>query len=123
MGYSEFVSRYSPKRSRGSGSRIPVDPATQLHDLTVKLFDKGDGHGANWAEGAEALFRCAFAFLRNIPADSPAVASIARRAHDAAYNLMAGSEDSDAAYTAANAKPSRPAFTMADPVPGHDPSR
>lgn len=35
---------------------------------------------------------------------------------------MANREDSGAAYTAANSKPPRPAFTMADPVPGHDPS-
>lgn len=117
------MSRYSPKRSRGGGSRIAVDPATQLHDLTVKLFDKGDGHGANWAEGAEALFRCAFVFLRNIPADSPAVASIARRAHDAAYSLIAGSEDSGAPYKVTGAAASEPAFTMTDPAPAPERDR
>lgn len=120
------MSRPYGRRSRGGGgNRVQVDPATSLHDLTVKLFDKGDGHGANWAEGAEALFRCAFAFLRNIPADSPAVASIARRAHDAAYSVMAGCEDSGAPYKPAGTAtvPSKAAFTMTDPVPGHDPSR
>lgn len=118
------VARPYGRRSRGGGgNRVQVDPATSLHDLTVKLFDKGDGHGANWAEGAEALFRCAFVFLRNVPADSPAVASIARRAHDAAYSLMAGCEDSGAPYKAAGPAPSRAASTMVDPAPAPDRDR
>lgn len=112
-----------PKRSRGGGSRVQVDPATALHDLTTKLFDKGDGHGADWAAASEALFRCAFQFLRHVPPDDARGATIARRALDAATSLVAGSEDSGAAYTATNAKPSRPAFTMTDPAPAPDPHR
>lgn len=123
MRYSEFVSRYTPKRSRGGGGRVELDPATALHDLATKLFDQGDGHGADWAAASEALFRCAFAFLRHIPSDDTRGATIARRALDAATSLVAGSEDSNTAYTALTAKPLRPVFTMTDPAPNRDHKR
>ncbi len=112
------MSRSYGRRSRGGSGKVEVDPATQLHDVAAKLFDKGDGHGADWAAASEALFRCAFAFLRHVPPGDSRGQTIARRALDAATSLVAGSEDSGAAYTAPNARPPRPVFTMHEPAPG-----
>lgn len=112
------MSRSFGKRSRGGYGKVEVDPATKLHEMAAKLFDKGDGHGADWAAASEALFRCAFAFLRHVPPGDTRGASIARRALDASTSLVSGSEDSGTAYTASNARPSRPAFTMHEPGPG-----
>lgn len=114
---------YGQKRGgygRNGGGKVEIDPAIKLHELTVKLFDKGDGHGADWAAAAEVSFRCAFAFLRQVPPDDPRGATIARRALDAATGLVVGSEDSGTPYTATSARPPAPAFTMSDPSPGHD---
>ena len=97
-----------------------MEPATALHEAAVKLFDKGDGHGADWAAAAEASFRCAFAFLQQLPAGDADRAAMTRRVHDVAYNLMVGNPDSGTPYRSGNAGPSRPAFTMTDPAPGHE---
>lgn len=117
------MSRYPAKRSRGGGSRGQVDPALELRDLTTRLYDTGDGHGTDWVAAAIASFRVSFYALQNIPADSADRAAITRRAHDFAYNLMAGTPDSGTPFTAGGARPERAAFTMTDPEPGHDPHR
>lgn len=117
------MSRPYGRRSRGGGSRVQQEPATALHDQAVKLYDKGDGHGADWTNAAIDSFRIAFYFLQNLPADSPDRYTIARRVHDLSYALMADVEDSGAAWRAESAQPPKRRFTMADPAPEPGPRR
>ena len=115
---------YGQKRGgygRSGGGKVQMEPATALHEAAVKLFDKGDGHGAVWAAAAEAAFRCAFAFLQHVPAGNPDRAAMTQRVHDVAYTLLVGNIDSGTPYRSGGAKPAGPAFTMGDPAPGHDP--
>ena len=111
------MSRSYGRKPRGGGSGAPVDPAVSLRNQTVKLYDKGDGHGSDWAAAAIASLRVAFFCLQNLPEGDPNRAAITRRAHDFAYNLMAGSPDSDAPFTAGGDRPQRLVFSMTDPAP------
>lgn len=111
------MARTYGRKQRGGGSGVPVDPAVSLRDLTVKLYDKGDGHGADWAAAAIASLRVAFFCLQNLPADDPNRVAITRRAEEFAYNLMVGTPDSDAPFTAAGDRPQRLVFSMTDPAP------
>jgi hypothetical protein len=43
--------------------------AARVRGLVMKLFDKGDGDGANWRLCAESLFRVAFEALDRLPDD------------------------------------------------------
>ena len=111
------MARSYGRKPRGGGSGAPVDPAVSLRDLTVKLYDKRDGNGADWAAAAIASLRVSFFCLQNLPEGDPNRAAITRRAHDFAYNLMAGSPDSDAPFTATGDRPQRLVFSMTDPAP------
>jgi hypothetical protein len=59
----------------------------------MKLFDKGDGDGANWRLCAESLFRVAFEALDRLPDDQKK--RLASRVHAAAYDRASGNSDSD----------------------------
>jgi hypothetical protein len=54
----------------------------------------------DWAKVAATVFRVGFSSLRELPPDDKGQQSVARRAHEAAYSLMAGSPDSNTPYTA-----------------------
>ena len=90
---------YPSKRPRRTSQ--PVDPVTALRNYAIRLHEKGDGHGVDWARVAEACFRVGFGCLRELPPDDKGLHSVARRAHDAAYGLMTGSPDSGTPYMAA----------------------
>lgn len=117
------MARSYGRKPRDGGSGAPVDPAVSLRDQTIKLYDKRDGNGADWAAAAIASLRVSFFCLQNLPEDDPDRAAIARRAHEFAYNLMARTPDSDAPFTATGDRPQRLVFSMTDPAPEHDPSR
>jgi hypothetical protein len=93
------------------GRTPPPDPVTALRDFAIKLHDKGDGRGIDWARAAETVFRVAFSCLDEAKGDERA-RSVARRVHDGAYSRMAGSPDSETPYAAQS--PEAPQFT-ADP--------
>ena len=50
----------------------------------VSIFDKGDGHGADWRLLVESMFKAAFVMLDGVPEDQRR--SIARRVHEGSYN-------------------------------------
>ena len=80
-----------------------------LRAYAIKLYDKGDGNGVDWARVAGDCFRIGFGLLRELPPDDKGLHSVARRAHDASQSLMTGSPDSSTPYTAP--KPERPPST------------
>jgi hypothetical protein len=81
------VKRNRHKRAT-RGRMPPPDPVTALRDYAIKLHDKGDGHGADWARVVETAFRVWFLCL------DERAQTVARRVHDGAYNRLAGSPDS-----------------------------
>lgn len=105
-------------RPRSRRSAAPVDPATELHRLTVKLFDQGDGRAIDWPKAAEVLFKVAFRCLDEARGDDRAM-KVVRRVHDGAYNRLAGSPDSGMPYTS-DPLPRPPAGLVAGPEPEHD---
>ena len=89
----------NPVHRRGSRQKgPPADPVAALLAYAVKLHDKGDGHGVDWAKVAATGFRAAFLCLDNAKGDARAL-SVARRVHDGAYTRMTGSPDSATPYT------------------------
>ena len=115
--YSDRVRNYSGHRRAPRRSAQPADPVTALRAYAVKLHDKGDGHGVNWARVAASLVEAGMSCLRELPHDNNNVQTVARRAHDAAYSVMMGSPDSGTPYTAD--RPEAPPFT-ADAEPNSD---
>jgi hypothetical protein len=90
----------NPVHRRGPRRKAPpADPATALRDAAVKLHDRGDGHGVDWATAAAFLLKAAFSCLDEAKGDARAY-SVARRVHDGAYNRMSGSPDSATPYAA-----------------------
>jgi hypothetical protein len=83
---------------------------TALRAYAIKLHDKEDGHGVDWARVAETLFRVGFSCLRELPPGDKGLHSVARRAHDAAYSLMIDAPDSGTPYTAD--RPEKPPPTI-----------
>ena len=81
-----------PRGSRRSTAPPPAPPANaaegaaRVRGLVMKLFDKGDGDGANWRLCAESLFRVAFEALDRLPEDQKKV--LASRVHAGGYNRL-----------------------------------
>jgi hypothetical protein len=50
----------------------------------VSIFDKNDGHGADWRLLVESMFQAAFVMLDNLPEEVRQ--SVARRVHEGSYN-------------------------------------
>ncbi len=75
-----------------------------MRGLVMKLFDKGDGEGANWRLCAESLFRVAFDALDRLPDDQKK--TLARRVHAGAYDRLSGNSDGD--FSPSNSYPSGP---------------
>lgn len=67
----------------------------------MKLFDKGDGDGANWRLCAESLFRVAFEALDRLPDDHKK--RLAGRVHASAYDRLSG--NSNSAFAASKTGP------------------
>lgn len=89
-----------PPHRRGSRSGLPADPYTALRDYAIRLHDKGDGHGVDWAKVAETCCKVAFSCMRELPPGDKGLHNVARRAHDAAaYSLMTEAPDSGTPYT------------------------
>jgi hypothetical protein len=84
---------------RRSTAPPPAPPATaaegaaRVRGLVMKLFDKGDGDGANWRLCAESLFRVAFEALDRLPDDQRK--ALARRVHEGSYDRASGNSKSD----------------------------
>lgn len=115
--YIEDVARSYGRKRRGGSSGAPVDATVSLCDQTIKLYDKQDSNGADWAAEAIVSLQVAFFCLQNLPEDDPSRAAITRRAHDFAYSLMAGSPDSDAPFTATGDRPQRSGVLNDGPGP------
>jgi hypothetical protein len=64
-GVKEYSGHERSPRRRGP----PADPVTELRAYAVKLHDKGDGHGVDWAKVAEMALRVGFSCLRELPTD------------------------------------------------------
>jgi hypothetical protein len=75
--------------------------------LVMKLFDKGDGDGANWRLCAESLFRVAFDALDRLPDDQKK--ALARRVHAGAYDRVSGNSEGDFAASKTDAPAAGPA--------------
>ena len=88
-----------PRGSRRSTAPPPQPPANAaegaacVRGLVMKLFDKGDGEGANWRLCAESLFRVAFDALDRLPDDQKK--ALAGRVHAGAYDRLSGNPESD----------------------------
>jgi hypothetical protein len=72
-------------RKSGRSTAPPPQPpanaaegAARVRQVVMKLFDKGDGEGANWRLLAESLFRLAFEALDRLPDDQKQGARPAR---------------------------------------------
>ena len=84
------------KRSTAPPPQPPANAAegaARVRGLVMKLFDRGDGDGANWKLCAESLFRVAFEALDRLPDDQKK--ALARRIHAAAYDRLSGNPESD----------------------------
>jgi hypothetical protein len=63
----------NPVHRRGPRRKAPpADPATALRDAAVKLHDRGDGHGVDWATAAAFLLKAAFSCLDEAKGDARA---------------------------------------------------
>jgi hypothetical protein len=88
------------KGSRRSTAPPPQPPANaaegaaRVRGLVMKVFDKGDGDGANWRLCAESLFWVAFNALDRVP-DPDEKKALANRIYAAAYDRVSGNSDSD----------------------------
>lgn len=61
----------------------------RVRSFAVDLFDRREGHAADWPLVAETLFRAAFAALDEARADQRTV-SVLRRVHAGAYDRIVG---------------------------------
>lgn len=61
----------------------------QVRSHAIGLFDRCEGHAADWSLIAETLFRAAFAALDEVPANQRTV-SVLRRVHAGAYDRIVG---------------------------------
>lgn len=65
------------------------DPALRVRSFAVGLFDRPEGHAADWPLVAETLFRAAFAALDEASTDRRSV-SVLRRVQAGAYDRIVG---------------------------------
>lgn len=82
--------RRTTKRPR-KPSGPPADAkagGTAILAAAAKLYDRKDGHGADWQAVAEALFRAGFQVLDRLPDDQKQ--TMARRIHAGAYDRAVG---------------------------------
>lgn len=91
---------------------------TALRDYAIKLYDKGDGRGVDWAKVAETLMKVGFSCIDELPPNDDRAQQVVRRTHGGAYNRMAGTPDDGTPYTAD--RPERPPFNPAGPAPDYD---
>src|SRR4051794_8850048 len=97
--------------------------AAAVIKATVKLYDRSDGHGVNWREIAETLFKAAFDVLDRLPEDQKA--SVARRVHAGAYERVSGNLGTDLAPSktrpagAENAPSNTAVLKSSGPDPGN----
>lgn len=100
-----------------------AEGAARVRGLVMKLFDKGDGDGANWRLLAESLFKAAFDGLDRLPDDQKQ--ALARRVHAGAYERMAGHAEGEfsASKTADLKRDSGPSNTAGLQSPGPRPPR
>lgn len=98
--------RTAPPRLPAAPPADAAEGAARIRAALVKLFDRGDGTGADWHLTAESLFRCAFDLLDKLPEDERR--SVARRVHEGSYRRMVpGPVEGDSA--ASNSGPAGPA--------------
>lgn len=100
-------------KSRSRRSKPPAlpppstieDGAKRLGVAAVQVFDRLDGTGADWRLMVESMFKAAFSALDKLPEDDRR--RIAGRAHEGAYNRLAGNPEAsnrEALESAATAK-------------------
>ena len=74
---------------RQSGIEAEADPATLVRSYAIGLFERREGHAADWPLIAQALFQAAFAAVDEDKLDK-CVLSVLRRAHADAYDRIVG---------------------------------
>ena len=87
-----YGTRPLPARPTGSARMTgdaELDPATRLRSFAIGLFDRREGHAADWPLIAETLFRAAFAALDEVQADKRSL-SVLRRVLAGSYDRIAG---------------------------------
>ena len=76
--------RTSPPSLPAAPPRSAEEGAARVSAAVVSIFDKGDGHGADWRLLVESLFKAAFVMLDGLPEDERR--KIARRVHEGSYS-------------------------------------
>ena len=86
------------RRTTPPATQKPVDAATGaplVRKFMLKLFDREDGHAADWPMIAETLLREAFHALDQAPTD-PRTLAMLRRVHTGTYDRLAGNKPDSA---------------------------
>lgn len=82
--------------SNSMASEADLDPATRVRSYAIGLFNRREGHAADWPLVAETLFRAAFAALDEIRADTRML-SVLRRVHAGSYDRIVGNAPDETA--------------------------
>lgn len=82
-------SRFKAPCPRSGELETTLDAAMQVRSHAISLFDRREGHAADWPLIAETLLRAAFAALDEGSVDQRSV-SVLRRVHAGAYDRIVG---------------------------------
>lgn len=116
-------------KSRSRKSKQPAlpppstieDGAKRLGVAAVQVFDRLDGTGADWPLMVESMFKAAFSALDKLPEDDRR--RVAARAHEGAYNRLAGNPEASNREALESAAPAKTAFSAVFGAPAPKSSR
>ena len=77
--------KYPTKRQTTPPANL-MEGVDRTMSAVVKIFDRKDGTGADWAFMADCLFKVAFAALNKLPADARRM--LATTVHEKAYDYL-----------------------------------